>query len=543
MNNTNPLPVAEDPTALTEEHEVIRVLLVDDNPGDVILVQELLRDAIDLRFDYDTADNLAAALEILRNETIDVVLLDLSLPDAIGAETITRMSDHFSKTAVVVLSGMDDQSLALRAVREGAQDYICKNSLDTSLLTRTIRHALERSRLQAELEDARLAQMHTQKLESLGILTGGIAHDFNNILGAVMGYAELCQQMPPPPDKLHQYMENIIRGCKRGSDLCKQMLAYAGHAKVNKSVFRIDEVLDELTGFIRISIDRSVRLEQELTRDIGLIEADVSQVRQVLLNFLTNASEALPETGGRISIRTGQSHLSERDIRDMHGDRAKPGNYVWAEVEDNGCGIFPEQLKQIFDPFYTTKFDGRGLGLSAVLGIINNHRGAMEIHSQAGKGSRFRVYFPITTRERDIDTDIIAQGQLVETMPLQGAKVLVADDEAGMRDWLSRYFESQGQQVIIAENGEQAVEQCGKHVGNIHLALVDITMPGMKAETVFQKLLAINPNMRLVIITGHGPAEARKRIGSSLGQQYDILHKPFQIRELDRLVQQLRKSA
>lgn len=543
MNNPDSLPVSDSCPTVSEETDIIRLLLVDDNPGDVLLVQELLRDAVDLRFDYNTADTLGEALDLLEDKLMDVVLLDLSLPDAVGAETIARMSEHFSTTPVVVLSGMDDQSLALHAVREGAQDYLCKNTLETGLLTRTIRHAMERARLQTELEDARQAQMHTQKLESLGILTGGIAHDFNNILGAVMGYAELCQQMPPPPDKLKQYMENIIRGCKRGSDLCRQMLAYAGHAKVNKSVFSIDEVFDELTGFIRISVDRAVTMNQELDHNIGLIEADVSQVRQVLLNFLTNASEALPENGGRITIRTGQCYLRAREVREFYGDRARPGEYVWAEVEDNGCGIERERLDQIFDPFYTTKFEGRGLGLSAVLGIINNHRGAMSIDSAPGKGSRFRVYLPVTSKPRDADDEGAPHPPKdVDDYAGDAAKILIADDEAGMLDWLNRFFLGEGREVLQAVNGAEAIEHCRRHGSDIELALVDITMPGMSAETVFRELFTINPELRLVIITGHGPLEARRRIGSLDGHSFQILHKPFHLSELEKLLRSERDT-
>ncbi|MEO0794040.1 MAG: response regulator [Verrucomicrobiota bacterium] len=517
--------------------ETIHLLLVDDNPGDVFLVQELLRDAAESQnFQYSTASTLAEAMEIIAGGEIEVILLDLTLPDAAGVSTIEKMTEFCGETPVIILSGMQDEQLALHAVREGAQDYLCKNELQPAPLVRTIRHAMERHRLQHELEEVRLSQMHTQKLESLGVLTGGIAHDFNNILGAIMGYAELCQRAELPHESVSRYMENVIKGCRRGSDLCKQMLAYAGQANVDKTLFYIEDIAKDLSNFIRVSVDRSIAMDIQLDNQNRLIEADISQVRQVLLNFLTNASEALPEGKGRITVRSGEQHLRTGDLKACWGERAKPGNYAWFEVEDNGCGIPEDKIKLVFDPFYTTKFDGRGLGLSAVLGVINNHRGALFIDTEVDQGSRFRAYFPISEKEPEPKTTNTKRKPTA--WGREAPAVLIADDEPNMRNWLYAYFDQLGYRVYIAEDGNQAMEIHSAHSEEIQVAMVDITMPGSNSEEVFCDLLERNPDLALIAITGHSPDEAKKRLGVASTQHITVCHKPFDIALLEEALRQ-----
>ncbi|WP_309396521.1 hybrid sensor histidine kinase/response regulator [Cerasicoccus maritimus] len=543
MNNPQPNHDSERQPNISELAP-IHVLLVDDNPGDVVLVQEFLfQSNIPQTYKYTTATNMEAACKILREEAVDIVLLDLSLPDTVGSETIARMREFCWQTPVVILSGLSNEELALLAVREGAQDYLCKNALEPKLLARTIRHARERHRLQHELEEARQAQMHAQKLESLGVLTGGIAHDFNNILGAVMGYAELCQMSALPQETIQKYMGNIVQGCQRGSELCRQMLAYAGHAEINRSVFDINEILSDLASFIRITVDPSVTLNQEITQDIGHIEADASQVRQVLLNFLTNASEALPTSGGRITISTGRAKMSAEDIDELYGDRAHSGDYVWAEVADNGCGIAPDKIRQIFDPFYTTKFEGRGLGLSAVLGIINNHKGTLEVQSKPKVGSSFRAYFPLSDKNARVQPSLETSATAPNPWPKLNSTVLIADDEPGMREWLGMFFESIGNRVILAESGEEALRLFRRNLGEIDLVMIDITMPDTEPTALYREFLRLRPNLHLAVITGHSPLEAQRRLKDLDGVAYEIIHKPFRVSDLEAMLDRFSSEA
>jgi len=529
-----------------EKHrpERIRLLLVEDNPGDIVLVQELLHESAEaIAFEFSAASSLAEAGEALQTGAIDIVLLDLTLPDVAGMETIRGMREFCDHTPVVILSGVNDEDLALRAVREGAQDYLNKNCLDPGSLIRTIRYALERHRLQRELESARRAQMHAQKLESLGVLTGGIAHDFNNILGAIMGYAELCQRGSPRGSKHRQYMEKIISGCRRGSELCKQMLAYAGHVEINMSVFELDTVINDLAGFMRVTVDRGVEMRVEPGSDAGAIEADVFQVRQILLNFLTNASEAIGgREGGRVSVRTGRKFLNAGEARRLHGDQARPGDYAWLEVEDNGCGIDPEHLERIFDPFFTTKFEGRGLGLSAVLGIINHHGGALEIESIPDLGSRFRAYFPVTEKAVAEEAPVYWAPESPSGQTDARSKVLIADDEAGMRDWLAAFFEGRGDEVIHARDGEEAIEQMQRHRRQIDVALVDITMPGPSTPRLFKTLFGIDPDLNLIVITGHSREEALQRLDGVAGHEPELLHKPLRLAEIEASLERLGRT-
>ena len=259
---------------------------------------------------------------------------------------------------------------------------------DITLLKNT-----EQERNQMELQ-----MLHAQKLESLGILTGGIAHDFNNLLTGILGNAGFIRLNLPKDSDLESPLQDIESASTRAAELCKQMLAYSGKGKFLIQPINLNDLIREITHLLEISISKNVTIRYHFSLALPLIEADATQIRQIIMNLITNASDAIGEGHGEIIVITGVMHCSPESFEHFNfTEKREEGFYIFAEIRDTGSGINADIKKKIFDPFFTTKFAGRGLGLSAVLGIVRSHHGAIQVESVVGKGSCFRILFPYSS--------------------------------------------------------------------------------------------------------------------------------------------------
>lgn len=260
-------------------------------------------------------------------------------------------------------------------------------------MSAVVRDITERKNLEKQLQQ-------TQKLESLGVLAGGIAHDFNNILTGILGNAELALLELSPASSVREYLENTRKATIRAADLCKHMLAYSGKGRFLIQVLDLSQLIEEMTHLLRISISKTVMLNYNLYPELPAIEADASQMRQVIMNLITNASEAIGDKSGVITITTGVMECEAQYLAETFlDDGLKQGIYVYLEVTDTGCGMDEEAQSKIFDPFYTTKFTGRGLGLAAVLGIVRGHKGAIKVYSKRGEGTTFKILLPCSDKK------------------------------------------------------------------------------------------------------------------------------------------------
>jgi PAS domain S-box-containing protein len=238
--------------------------------------------------------------------------------------------------------------------------------------------------------------LEAQKLESLGLLAGGVAHDFNNLLTVIQGNAGMLRELEDEPETVAACLRNIEETCRRASDLVRQMLAYSGRGRTDVQPANLNQVVQEITQLLAISIPKAVELRFELLPELPTIEADMAQLQHVVMNLVTNAAEAIGEAPGVITLRTGEGELDALQAAELRvSETLKPGHFVYLEVEDTGEGMDAETLARIFDPFFTTKFTGRGLGLAAMQGIVRGHGGGVRILSEPGKGTTFRVYFPV----------------------------------------------------------------------------------------------------------------------------------------------------
>jgi CheY-like chemotaxis protein len=374
--------------------------------------------------------------------------------------------------------------------------------------------------------------LHAQKLESLGVLAGGIAHDFNNILMAIMGNADLAlmriNKESPAVDNLH----HIETASARAADLAKQMLAYSGKGKFVVESLDLNLLLEEMLHMLEVSISKKAVLRLNLTRPLPTVEVDATQLRQIVMNLVINASEAVGDKSGVIAITTGCMDCDKNYLKDVWlSENIGEGLYVYLEVADTGCGMNKEILARIFDPFFTTKFSGRGLGMAAVLGIVKGHQGAIRVYSELGKGSTFKILLPAGTRPADYFND----GSPQEGWQGSGS-VLLVDDEETVRGIGSAMLKELGFTPITAEDGLEGI-RIFKENPDLAFVILDLTMPHLDGEQCFRELRQIKPDVKVIMTSGYNEYEVtQKFVGKGLA---GFMQKPYKISELKKMITSL----
>lgn len=385
-------------------------------------------------------------------------------------------------------------------------------------------------RKQAEQEKLAMERrlLAAQKLESLGVLAGGIAHDFNNILTAVLGNASLARHDAAAGRPIDRSLEQIEHAARRAADLCQQMLAYAGKDRIVTAQVDLSTLVRDTTALIEVSISRNTRLELDLADGLPPVLGDETQLRQIVMNLVLNAADAIGANPGRIGIRTYAREADAALLRSALGHPdLPPGTYAGLEVADNGCGMAPETLARIFEPFFTTKFSGRGLGLSAVLGIVQSHHGALFVESSAGQGSTFRLLLPATAKAPDATPTPPAASE--PPARLRGT-ALVVDDEDAVRSIAATVLEFHGAKVLAAASGEAALQLLRDPAHRVAVVLLDMTMPGLSGEETLRQLRETHPKLPVIFMSGYSEGQAGRR-GANLGAA-GFIQKPFEIATL-----------
>ncbi|NBB94909.1 MAG: response regulator [Planctomycetes bacterium] len=351
--------------------------------------------------------------------------------------------------------------------------------------------------------------LHAQKLESLGVMAGGIAHDFNNILTVTLGNLELLMGEIQGGTRIHQYTEDIYRSVLQAAELTGQMLAYSGRGVVSLCSLSLNTVVQEMHSLLEASISKQVSLQCRLDTALPPVKADAAQLRQVVLNLVINASEAMSEGGGPITVTTSVRHFSSQELAPLAAVTDLPdGRYVVLEVADNGCGMDSATRAKVFEPFYTTKFTGRGLGLASVAGIIENHHGTVSVQSELGVGSVFSVILPVDVSPTP-RPEPPAEG--VTRLPKGGGTILVIDDEESVRKISTRFLEKAGFTVLAASAGEEGLEIFKVKHAEIRCVVLDVTMPGIGTKDIMVALRAIEPTIPVVLCSGYNKENLTRR--------------------------------
>lgn len=388
----------------------------------------------------------------------------------------------------------------------------------------------------AEERDQLLKQLQlAQKLESLGIVAGGVAHDFNNLLLGIMGYANLIQAKNTADTEILDYAKEIYNISKEATTLTKQMLAYTGKSVLNQVCTSFNDIIKESEKLINLSVPKSISIRYELSPEVNNIKADINQVKQVILNLVINASEAIGKDIGTIVIKTGLETINDKDVTIPIFD-LQIGTYSFVEIRDTGCGIDENTIVNIFDPFYSTKFTGRGLGLSVVQGIIKAHKGSIKIESQLGKGSSFKVLFPITTVNEIVEDKKERQVANIE----KTGTVLFVDDDTHIRAIGKKMLEKLGFKPLLVSNGLEAIKLFKEHMQEIILVILDLTMPEMKGSDVLPELRSIAPDVPIIMSSGYNETELEDLFKNQVHTIF--LQKPYSLTDLQNTIREIFSS-
>lgn len=399
-------------------------------------------------------------------------------------------------------------------------------------LVHVVRDITERK--QAEEERQRLEQQfnQAQKLESLGVLAGGIAHDFNNILSVILGHCYMAREELISGQDFKATFMQIESAGNRAADLCRQMLAYAGKSPLVQTRVNLKQLTDEVIRMLQAAIRKNVTILPDLSSDVPEIMGDTGQLQQIIMNLIINASDAIGEASGFISVTLKKEVIAaDQIIADLLGSQNKNGIYCCLEVTDSGCGMSEETRKRIFEPFFTTKSTGRGLGMSAILGIIKSHKGILQLTSKVGVGTTFTVFFPATdSPDCAEETSQLA----ASATKVAGGTVLLVEDEEVLRMMGIELLGAMGFSVLTASDGGKALDIYRERGGEINVILLDMIMPVMGGIEAYHELRVINPKVPIIICSGYGVDTVETIIDSD--PYAGFLHKPYNPADLKNLL-------
>ena len=504
----------------------LRALLVEDSEDDaLLLVRELKRGGYEI--DHLRVDSAAALHAALDSGKWDIVLSDYSMPGFSGSEALAVLRSRNVDVPFVFVSGTIGEEMAVSALRSGAQDYLLKGNLKrlVSAVDRALREAdgrRERRRLETQVNQL-------ARFEAIGRLAGGIAHDFNNVLGSILGWAELGQFDLPEGHRARERLAKIRAQAERAAALTRQLLAFARRQVLQPQNLDVNALVSESISLMAKVIGENVHIALNLADDLDPAWADPSQIEQIVMNLCINARDAMPG-GGNLTISTEATEL--KPDAEEYRSYFKPGRYVLLIVADTGTGMDTATLEHIFEPFFTTKEPGKGtgLGLATVYGIVKQHNGFIEVDSEPGKGTRFRVYLPVGKGA------VAAREKKPVAETRRGTEtILIAEDNDDLREAAREMIEALGYHVLLAHDGEEAVRLFTEHQKNVDMVLLDVVMPRMNGPIALAAMSAMKPGLRAIFTTGY--INEADQLAATRRKGVHILQKPY---GTETLAQQIR---
>jgi len=510
----------------------------DERQGNLLFIETLLK-------------NAPVGIRVFDGESGNCLLVNQSAADISGGETEVLQRQNFRELASWRRSGLLEIATAVLAdgcARTTEIDMLTSFGKQVSIAyivssfaVKDKPHLLVIGRditVEKQLIDKNrkmeIQMLHVQKLESMGVLAGGIAHDFNNILMAILGNAELALMRLEPENPARNNLRQIEKAAQRAADLAQQMLAYSGKGSFVIDRIDINALIMDMNHILEISISKKAFMSLNLARNLPLFEGDATQISQIVMNLIINASEAIGETGGEIAVTTGSVYCEQAYLdRIWPYDRLEEGYYIFFEIADNGCGMDQDTLTRIFDPFFSTKFTGRGLGLAAVLGIVRGHHGAIAISSELGKGTQFRVLLPTANNASEQPLP-----KVVPVKPSAGSgTILLVDDEESILTLGKAVLEELGYCVLTAENGIVALEVFKEHKDEIACVILDLTMPILDGEETLRELLLVDQGVRVILSSGFNEQEVARKFVDA--KPAGFIKKPYKLSDLSRKLHEI----
>ncbi len=512
---------------MSEQHA--KILIVDDRPENIHAMLETLAP---LEVEMLSANSGREALALMLKHDFSLVLMDVQMPEMDGFETADLMQKNAATRSVPIIfvtAISKDARHEYKGYESGAVDYIFK-PVNPDILFGKVRvfvnlheMRLENVRMQQEVQKGR-------NLESLGLLAGGIAHEFNNLLSAIMGNVELALlDMEPANSGACDLLTESQKAGKRAQKLAARLLTFAKGGDPVKQQTRLEDVIRDSVNFVLHGSKTACRFE--FASDLPPVQLDSGQFSEVIQNIIVNSRQAMPK-GGIITITTSKFSNIDAVLP------LATGRYVEIKIQDQGCGIAPEYLNKVFDPYFTTGEHGHGLGLSITHSIVNKHDGHIKVESELGLGTTMSIYLPVMEEEKNVSEAVAVEDRPTDCQISK--KVIIMDDEEVLGKLVVMMLGREGYEVIIARDGDEALAIYQKHKDDgdpIGLVIMDLTIPGgMGGEEAIVKLLAIDPAAKAVVASGYAndPVMANYQDYGFVG----MLSKPFEMKELVKVVQE-----
>lgn len=449
-----------------------------------------------------------------------LILNTLLLRQLIEGLTASIEDARYAATALQLANEELKQSQAsLTQLHQELEGRVAERTAELQIANAQLQHEVaERKRTEEAMQQA-------QKRESMGLMASGIAHDFNNLLVAMLAQTSLAMSQLPPEVPAREHVQKAVVAAEQAADLTRQMLAYAGGGQLEIEPVNINQVIEKNVHLFRAAIAKNVSLHTDLAVDLPLIQADHCQLQQVIMNLILNGAEAIEGTSGHVWVTTGREMVMSNDAYYWHwtGSELPVGEYVCLTVRDNGVGMTPEIRSRIFDPFFTTKEDGQGLGLASVLGIVRDHHGGMHVESEPGRGTAFRLLFPVCEQE---ETAVLPQHQ-AQPISTAGRLILVIDDERPVREAVMDIMELHGVKVLTAVTGQQGISVFNQQQEEIQLVLLDMSMPGLNGIDTLERLRQINPEVRVILSSGYSQQQIAPEV--MVNGRTGFLAKPYNV--------------
>gem|GEM_PF-2750882 len=506
----------------------LTIMLIEDNPLDAELFSEFLADTGARDFQVIHVPRMSQALDRLEQGDVDIIFLDFILPDSDGLNGLAKLRRCAPKVPVIMLTGLDDDEVGLKAVTAGAQDYLVKGQIAERTIWRILRYAIVRKRIEEQLRERQMLEARVQKAqraESLEILAGGIAHEFNNLLTGILGNVTMAIAELPAESPARAMLDDVHAAAQRAGRVTAQMLAYSGHGRFAKGDMDLSRLVVDLVPLLDPAIrDRGELVVQGAARPL-LIRGALQELRQVIVSLVTNAAESLRGPDGVVRVVASPVRLAAPTVFEQGSLRTQlpAGSYAAVTVSDSGCGIAPENLPRIFDPFFTTKFAGRGLGLASVLGIVRSHGGAVKVVSQSNQGTSVQVLLPLVeTTETPADTP--AAGAVASAWRWQGV-ALVIDSEALIVSLTRKVLSQHGMEVLSAPDWRTGLAAVRDRSADLKLVLMDADRLPPTASEVLGSFRSAVPAVPILLWGGHLRDDLGRQCASL--PRTGFLSKPF----------------
>ena len=513
---------------MSEQHA--KILIVDDRPENIHAMKDTLSP---MNVEMVAANSGSEALKLMLQHDFSVVLMDVQMPEMDGFETAALMQKNAATRSVPIIfvtAINKDAQHEYKGYEAGAVDYIFK-PVNPDILFSKVRVFVNLHEMRLDNERMQQEMLKGRNLESLGLLAGGIAHEFNNILTAIMGNVDLALlDIEPENIRARSLLSESQKASIRAKKLASKLLTFARGGDPVKRRAKLDEIVRDEASFILQGSKTACQFE--FGTDLLSVELDTAQFGQAIQNIIINASQAMPN-GGIISIRAENIHINDNDELSLPA-----GNYVKLAIHDHGCGIAPEHLERVFDPYFTTGDCGHGLGLAITHSIIKKHGGHIRVQSAPVVGTTMNIYLPaMTDHENDVLEESVAQTVVAEVKP---GKVLVMDDEEAVGQLVVMILATAGYEAVVARDGREALEMYQKYKESgdpVSVVIMDLTIPGgMGGEETIGELLAIDPDARAIVASGYAndPVMAKYRDYGFVG----MLSKPFDMKNIIKAVKE-----